>query len=208
MNRLLAEIGRTPRLAIIHELKRSHGLAVKELSCRLAMSYMGVKQHCIELHRDGYLETWRSPKPVGRPEMIYRLTRRSQELFPVESHQMLISVLGSARQLFGATAPGKLLFLNFRERTESYLARVRGETVEERAKWFARARDEEGCLASLDAGPPLRVVERHSPLADLFAAFPETEGMERELVERVVGAKVRRAAKVTGGLYECTFEIG
>ncbi len=207
MNRLLNEIGRTQRLGVLHELKRSNGLPVKELARRLGMSYMGVKQHCLELQRDGYLDTWRNPKPVGRPEMLYRLTRKSHELFPVQSHEMLLQVLAAARQLFGPTAPAKLLFVHFREKTEAYRAKVRGETIEERAKWFARLRDREGCVTELAPGPPLRLVERHSPIADLFAAFPETEGMERELFERVLGAKVRREARTTGGLYECVFEI-
>lgn len=207
MNRLLNEIGRTQRLGVLHELKRSNGLPVKELARRLGMSYMGVKQHCLDLQRDGYLDTWRNPKPVGRPEMLYRLTRKSHELFPVQSHEMLLQVLAAARQLFGPTAPAKLLFVHFREKTESYRARLRGETIEERAKWFARLRDREGCMTELSAGPPLRLVERHSPIADLFTTFPEAEGMERELFERVLGAKVRREAKITGGLYECVFEV-
>jgi predicted ArsR family transcriptional regulator len=208
VNRLLSEIGRTQRLGILHELKRSNGLAVKELARRLGMSYMGVKQHCIELHRDGYLDTWRNPKPVGRPEMLYRLTRKSHELFPVQSHEMLLTVLAAARQLYGPTAPAKLLFVHFRERAEAYRAKLRGETLEERARWFARLRDREGCIATIETGPPLRIVERHSLVSDLFSTFPETEGMERELFERVLGAKVRRTAQTTGGLYECVFEIG
>jgi hypothetical protein len=62
-------------------------------------------------------------------------------------------------------------------------------------------------MAVFEPGPPLRIVERHSPIAELFAQFPETEAMERELFERVLEAKVRRAMQVTGGLYECAFEI-
>ncbi len=192
----------------MHELKRAGGLPVKELARRLGMSYMGVKQHCIELHRDGYLDTWRNPKPVGRPEMLYRLTRKAHELFPVQSHDMLLAVLAAARELYGPNAPAKLLYVHFREKTEAYRERVRGETLAERATWLARLREREGCMATCEEGEALRIVERHSPMAELFSRFPETEGMERELFEKVLGAKVRRTARTTGGLYECTFEIG
>ncbi|HVE15767.1 MAG TPA: winged helix-turn-helix transcriptional regulator [Chthoniobacterales bacterium] len=207
MNRLLNEIGRSQRLSVLQELKRSNGLPVKELAKRLGMSYMGVKQHCLELQRGGYLDTWRNPKPVGRPEMLYRLTRKSHELFPVQAHEMLLQVLSAAKQLYGPTAPAKLLFLHFREKAEGYRSRLKGETVEERVKWFARLRDREGCLTELSPGPPLCIVERHSPIADLFSTFPEAGAMERELFERVLETKVRRVAKETGGLYECVFEI-
>jgi hypothetical protein len=42
---------------------------------------------------------------------------------------------------------------------------------------------------------------------DVFTAFPETQLMERELFERVLGARVHREMKTEGGLYECVFEI-
>src|SRR5438552_14263485 len=79
--RLIAEIGRTQRLEIINSLKRSRGMSVNELVEKMKMSYMGIKQHCLTLERDGYLDTWRRPQKMGRPEMVYRLTRRSHDLF-------------------------------------------------------------------------------------------------------------------------------
>src|SRR5207247_5152803 len=74
--RLLAEIGRTQRLEILNSLKRTKGMSVNELVDKMGMSYMGIKQHCLTLQRDGYLDTWRRPQRMGRPEMVYRLTRR------------------------------------------------------------------------------------------------------------------------------------
>src|SRR6266404_6350695 len=68
--RLLAEIGRTQRLEILNSLKRTHGMSVNELVERMGMSYMGIKQHCLTLQRDGYLDTWRRPQKMGRPEMV------------------------------------------------------------------------------------------------------------------------------------------
>jgi len=62
------------------------------------MSYMGIKQHCITLHRDGYLDTWRRPQKMGRPEMVYRLTRRSHDLFQADSHQLTLDLLKRPRR--------------------------------------------------------------------------------------------------------------
>ena len=51
--RLISEIGRTQRLDIINSLKRTKGMSVNELVEKMGMSYMGIKEHCITLHRDG-----------------------------------------------------------------------------------------------------------------------------------------------------------
>lgn len=208
VNRLLSEIGRTQRLSIVRELKRSKGLAVKEIARRLGMSYMGIKQHCIELAREGYLDTWRNPKPMGRPEMLYRLTRKANDLFPTDSNALTLAILEAARQMFGPSTPLKLLFVYFRDKTEGYAAKLHGETPEARARWLSRLRDREGCISEVVNGEVLQIIERHSPIRDLLEAYPEAANMERELFERVLGARVARRCEASGGLYECVFTIG
>jgi predicted ArsR family transcriptional regulator len=207
LNRLLSEIGRTQRISILRELKRGGPLPVKALAKRLSMSYMGVKQHCVGLERDGYLDTWRNPKPIGRPELLYRLTKKARELFPAASNAMTLAILDAARQLYGPTAPGKLLFLYFREQGERYLAKVRGDEPAERAKWLARLRNQEGCMATFVTSEGVRIIERHSPIRDVVEAYPEAGNFEREMFERVIGAPIERDAREEGGEYECVFGI-
>src|SRR5216110_1103265 len=108
--RLLAEIGRTQRLEILNSLKRTKGMSVNELVDKIGMSYMGIKQHCLTLQRDGYLDTWRRPQKMGRPEMVYRLTRRSHDLFQADSHQFTLDLLKAAEEIYGPNAPEKLLY--------------------------------------------------------------------------------------------------
>src|SRR5438309_6148856 len=103
--RLLAEIGRTQRLEILNSLKRTQGMSVNELVTKMKMSYMGIKQHCLTLQRDGYLDTWRRPQRMGRPEMVYRLTRRTHDLFPTDSNQLTLDLLNSVQEIYGTIGP-------------------------------------------------------------------------------------------------------
>ena len=127
--RLLAEIGRTQRLEIVNALKRSRGLSVNELVNRMRMSYMGIKQHCLTLQRDGYLDTWRRPQKMGRPEMVYRLTRRAHDLFQADSNRFTLELLESAQQIYGTNAPEKLLYNLFEKKTANLKEKVKGATV-------------------------------------------------------------------------------
>src|ERR671927_114673 len=127
--RLIAEIGRTQRLDIINSLKRTKGMSVNELVEKMGMSYMGIKQHCITLHRDGYLDTWRRPQKMGRPEMVYRLTRRSHDLFQADSHQLTLDMLHAVRDIYGANAPEKLLYNMFERKIATMKEKVKGDTV-------------------------------------------------------------------------------
>jgi len=208
--RLISEIGRTQRLQIINSLKRTRGMSVNELVGRMNMSYMGIKQHCITLHRDGYLDTWRRPQKMGRPEMVYRLTRRSHDLFQADSHQFTLDLLKSAQEIYGPNAPEKLLYSIFKRKTAAIKAKAKGDTVAERAKWLAHFRDSEGYMSQFvnnkeDRGA--RIVECHSPILNLVERYPIIGRFEQDLFETVLGTRVRREVTRNSGLYEGTFHF-
>jgi len=205
--RLLAEIGRTQRLEIVNSLKRTKGMSVNELVEKMGMSYMGIKQHCLTLQRDGYLDTWRRPQKMGRPEMVYRLTRRSHDLFPVDGNQFTLELLKSVRDIYGANGPEKLLYNVFEKRTAELKAKAKADNVVERAKWLVKVRDSEGYMAqflpSEKEGP--QILECHSPIFNLLEKYPIIGRLEQDMFEAVLGTSVRREETRTSGLYQCAF---
>lgn len=208
--RLIAEIGRTQRLDIINSLKRTKGMSVNELVERMGMSYMGIKQHCITLHRDGYLDTWRRPQKMGRPEMVYRLTRRTHDLFQADSHQFTLDLLKAAEDIYGPNAPEKLLYNVFKKKTGSLKSKAKGDTVADRAKWLAHIRDAEGYMAQFinnnkDGGA--HILECHSPILNLVEEYPIIGRFEQDMFEAVLGTRVRRQVIRNSGLYECSFQF-
>ncbi|MDQ3314059.1 MAG: winged helix-turn-helix transcriptional regulator [Verrucomicrobiota bacterium] len=205
---LLSQIGRTQRLEILNTLKRTKGLSVNELVAKLGMSYMGIKQHCLTLERDGYLDTWRRPQKMGRPEMVYRLTRRTHDLFPCDSNDLTLQLLSSSKEIYGPNASEKLLFHVFQRQTEALKARVNADTVEERAKELVKIRETEGFMSQVvtddkDGGP--QILECHSPIMNLLDEYPIIARFEQDMVEGVLATPVRREETRTSGLYECAF---
>lgn len=173
------------------------------------MSYMGVKDMCVDLERRGFLDTWRQPQKLGRPLMLYRLTQRAHELFPVASNPMTIELLEAAQKLFGSAASEKLLLLVFQKKAEHYEARLKGETVAERAKWLARLRDHEGYMSVCEnATSEIRIVEHHSPILDLLRAFPLVARLEADMFSRLLRTTVRREEHSVSGLFCTTFYCG
>jgi predicted ArsR family transcriptional regulator len=205
---LLSEIGRTQRLEILNTLKRTKGLSVNELVGKMKMSYMGIKQHCLTLERDGYLDTWRRPQKMGRPEMVYRLTRRTHDLFPCDSNDFTLELLKSIKEVHGPNGPEKMLFNVFERKTGALKAKAKGDTVVERAKWLAAQREKEGFMSQYvgdekEGGP--QIMECHSPILNLLDQYPIIGRLEHDLVTGVLGTEVRREETRTSGLYECAF---
>ena len=203
----ISEVGRSQRMRIIETLKKTQGLSVNELGERLKLSYMGVKQHCEELERQGYVDTWRRPKPVGRPEMVYRLTPKAHIFFPTASNGATIEILNAANRLYGHAAAEKLLYLVFTAKTDEYMRRLSGQTVLELAEMLAKIRDHEGYMSEVSSREQVVVVEHHSPILDLVDAFPLIRRLEREMFERVLGVRIEREEERASGLYRCTFTL-
>jgi len=189
-------------------IKCSGGLSVGELAETMGMSYMGVKKHCLAMQKLGYLDTWRSPKAVGRPEKLYRITEKAAPLFPGIGSEVCLAILAAATQL-ETNGAEKLLFSFFRTRTEQLASVVTGESVQERAEKLAALRATEGhysrCLYSEEDG--LRILEFHNPLQPLFEKYPTLERMEAQMFERLLGARVERTVTRTGGLSRYRFDL-
>ena len=165
--KLLVEIGRTQRLEILNTLKRTRGLSVNQLVVKMKMSYMGIKQHCLTLERDGYLDTWRRPQKMGRPEMVYRLTRRSHGLFQADSNAFTLDLLQSIEEIHGPNAPEKLLYNLFERKTRLLLEKIKGASggrAREVARGHTRRRGYMSQFVNEPNAGDYQILECHSPI--------------------------------------------
>ena len=140
--------------------------------------------------------------------MVYRLTRRTHDLFHADSHQLTLDLLKAAESIYGANAPEKLLYSIFKKKTAGLKAKAKGDTVAERAKWLAHVRDAEGYMSEFlinenDGGT--QILECHSPILNLLEEYPIIGRFEQEMFEAVLGTRAHREVTRNSGLYECAF---
>jgi len=200
--------------AILEALKRSDGMPISDLARELKMSYMGVKQHCLNLTEQGYLEEWRVPrskKEVGRPEKLYRLTSLCDPLFPQAGAELSLAVLDGVKVVYGDSAPEKLLFHHFQNQQDRWKAKVRaGKSLVEKATRLADLRDHEGCFSRCHYDPEngFRIEEFHHPMSSIFSQYPNAIRMEVQMMERLLGSKIHRTeAKIGKGRKRIVYEI-
>ncbi|MGI8604808.1 MAG: helix-turn-helix transcriptional regulator [Verrucomicrobiales bacterium] len=205
----IRDIAKPQVVAILDLIKRSTGLSVAEISRSLNMSYMGAKQYCLDLEEKGYLDTWRRPKTVGRPEITYRLTPKAEALFPQLGNELTLDILEWIQQIYGLTAAEKLLFKYFSRKGENYLKRLKGRSIAERAAGLARLREQEGYCAQVeyDARSGFRITEFHTPFREIAEKFPSVYRMEEQMFAKVLQTAVTRSEERASGLTKFTFAI-
>jgi predicted ArsR family transcriptional regulator len=209
-SKLLRKLAKSQKYLILAEIKRSQGLSVSQLCERINLSYMGVKQHCVALEKDGYLDTWRRPKGMGRPEKAYRLTSQAQEFFPSEHTNFTGEILKSLEQVYGPAAPEKILYQIYQNLTIRLQAKITGATVEDRARSLAAIRDADGYMSEYYFNPDLQrhqIIEYNSPVLTIADQFKILTSLENTLIETVLGVRVHREQERVSGLYKCQFTL-
>ena len=208
-SKVFRDIAKPQWFQIIHTLKRSTGMSVSELAKALKMSYMGVKQHCVAMEKKGYLDTWRRPKPVGRPEKAYRLTSKADPLFPTVGYDVVLRIFKVTETQIGPNEPERLLFGYFQNLAEDFQKKIKGKSVIEKATSLARLRDQAGhlseCIYDPDTG--LRIVEYHNPMQPLFDQYSTAQRMEESMFEKLLGTAVEREVEEASGLRRYIFQI-
>jgi predicted ArsR family transcriptional regulator len=209
-NGFFKKVSTSPKYQILAEIKRSQGLSVSELCDRVDLSYMGVKQHCVALEKEGYLDTWRRPKGMGRPEKAYRLTDQAQEFFPSEHTDLTARILECVDQVYGNAAAEKILFQIYKNDIAELKQRSLGTSLEEKARALVHYREERGYMSEYYLEPETQqhqVIEYNSPVQPLLDRYPLVRDLEKQLFEAVLGVKVTRDEQRVSGLYKCVFVL-
>ncbi len=187
---------------LLEELKRAGGMPVSDLSRKTGGSYMAVKTHCDDLTKAGYLIRTRLPRTeVGRPEIFYSLSTKCDALFPQAGVDFTLELLDELKQMYGESAPDKLLYQHFQKRFD-HLAQALDKLPAPAAKAakLAALREKEGCASHCECEPgqPLRIVELHNPLQRIFERYPRAAAMELRMMEQLFGTRVLRREVPTG----------
>jgi predicted ArsR family transcriptional regulator len=209
-NGFLRKLAKSQKYQILSEIKRSQGLSVAELCDRVKLSYMGVKQHCVALEKEGYLDTWRRPKGMGRPEKAYRLTGSAQELFPTDYTDLTSEILRSIGLVYGPAAPEKILFQIYNHEIETLQSKIKGDVLEDKARALVEYREAKGYMAEYYFNPDLQIpqiIEYNSPVLQILDTYSIVKDLEKQLFENVLGTQVIRQEERVSGLYKCTFHL-
>lgn len=200
-------------LNILGAVKKSKGITIADLARELEMSYMGVKQHCQKLEKLGYLKTWRVPRQgVGRPEKLYQLTEKCNELFPQPGVELVLDVLQGVKQFFGDSSPEKIFFHHFETQKEQWLPQIsKGKSLVEKATRLADLRDKAGCFSNCkyDKEHGFRIEEYHHPMQEIYKAYPRIINLEIRMMEQLLGTKVlRKEVRLKKGGSMIVYTIG
>jgi predicted ArsR family transcriptional regulator len=212
VNRLSADIlgpglGDTQRRVLLM-LKRRGPSTRSELGAELDFAPATLREHLQALAERGVVERQGARRNgPGRPQVIYRLTRAGEALFPRREGQVLEDLARYLIERGRTDLLGDFLARRIAARKPAALERVSALRGPERLAEVARILAEEGYMAEIEPGadgaPVLKLC--HCPIRDLVAVTQAPCQAEIAFVEALLGRPLARTEFLPDGGRSCSY---
>ena len=193
---------------MLEYLQRNGRATVKDLGQLLGLTATGIRQHLTVLERDGLVTAREERGRVGRPTLVYSLTKEADALFP-KTYDVLASVLLEEIRATDGNEKLHSLLHNVAERLAApYRDRVEGKPAGDRVKETARIMEEQGCLVDVSESDGEYFIDEYT------CPFPKTAERDRavcalhvEFVRLMSGGDTRLTRSLLRGQNACTYRI-
>jgi predicted ArsR family transcriptional regulator len=199
------------RRSIVKLLKSEGPMDAMQMSERLGLTAMAVRQHLYELQREKLVSAQERPVALGRPMKYWRLTRQADRLFPDAYAELSVALIDAMGDAFGDAGLQRVLESRSARQKKEYAKGIPSSlSLKEKVRRLARIRTEEGYMAEVkpEKGGFL-LVENHCPICAAATACKGFCTGELDLFRRVLGRNiaVARLEHIISGDRRCVYRI-
>lgn len=193
---------------IILLLKKTGGLTAEELSKRVGITPMGVRQHLISLERKNIISYETRKHGIGRPVFVYKLTDRADDIFQKSYSGFVLDLLSDLESLDGRQKLGTLL-----KKRKDRLVKERARLLapydfQGKIKALSNLLEEDGYLVELrDDGPHYGLSLHNCPLSKVSSLYPEVCDLELKQISELLDKPVFMAKAAPLGDPFCLVRI-
>ena len=198
-----------PAQRLLVLLKRQGPKSLIELAEWLGISKMGVYKHLVGLEGRRLIERFYERSGVGRPRLWFRLSQKSNGLFPKAYSDISISALSFIERKLGRDAVEQVLRERQNELYDRYSQKLSGKEGFDRVRELARLRDEDGYMAEARrvGKNSVEMLEHNCPILQVASKYQEACWTEQQLFTRLLGGKVNATHRAAVGDQVCRFMI-
>ena len=194
---------------ILDLIKRQGTLRIDEAVKRTNLAKTTLREHFLQLERDGYLTRDYVRSGPGRPSLQYALTQKGHSLYPSQESNMLRELIrfldekGSAEEI-------EQFFTSFWdkrfERASNLMESVSDQ--ETKLKKLGGLLEEEGFMPKYETGDDkITIKECNCPFSELIKETRIPCKLEAEFYDKLFEGEVKRTSFIADGDYSCTYCI-
>jgi predicted ArsR family transcriptional regulator len=199
------------RLQILAHLKKQREATTRDISAALKVSYEAVRQHLVQLERDGWIKrsTDRNPEAgAGRPLARFELTAAADHLFPKHYDALAVEMVDAIADHLGADALREVLTALTDARVRKWEPQLKGKSLRERVDALRDIYLQDDPFTAVESdGAGLRLVERNCPFLNIALRRPALCSVTVSALTRLLGVRVEREECFQKGDRCCAFRV-
>jgi predicted ArsR family transcriptional regulator len=202
-------LGGTQRGLLRALLHNKPGLTVDDLTGALKVSRNAVRQHLTALERDGVVARGRTQPSGGRPEQMYVITEKGQELFPRQYSWFSEMLIGTLHAVLGDEGAAERLAEMGRSVGIGIARRLPGTAARhERVAAAADAMEGLGYEAKVVAtDDTLDIEAQNCVFHQLAMKYPDICKFDLALLSNATGQHVEHRTCMARGDSKCCFRF-
>ncbi|MDQ7039879.1 MAG: helix-turn-helix transcriptional regulator [Rhodothermus sp.] len=202
-------VGSETKRHLLQLMKRRGRLTLDEAVTATGLTRSTLREHLMQLERDGLVQHATERQKRGRPRLLYRLTPAGERLFPNRDGELLARLL----QFLKAEGAEKLLQRFFEQYWNDRLQVIRqrlkqaqAHTLEDRLAMLRDFLEEEGFMPEIVFSEQgLEIRECNCPFAETVRHTRLPCYLEARFFERLLGQKAKRVAYIPESSPACRY---
>lgn len=189
----------------------------------LGVSAQAVRRHLKDLVAEELIEHRAVQVGMGRPNYLYRLSRKGRDRFPAQYDEFAISLLDTLTETLGKDEVRAVLQKHWQRKAIEYRAHIGQGPLADRVDCLVKLRQTEGYMTEwqevkpdeVDAdvhlcgtGPCYIITEYNCAISHIAESFPSVCGHELEMFQMALpGCSVQRTHWLVRGEHRCGYLI-
>ncbi len=198
---------------ILDLLKRNGILSIDEVTEDIGLAKTTLREHFLQLERDGYIKRTYERSGPGRPCLQYQLTRQGHGIYPSGESALMKNFVSFLKQRDEGAAIEEF-FEEFWEKKYQKAARLMDDAgtnnLFDRLNVLADMLDEEGFMPEYDIDSEsgtITIRECNCPFREVVKETTLPCRLEAEFYRRLFNSKVERTSYIVEGDFSCSYSM-
>lgn len=200
------------RQKMLLTFKTNGPMPAKQMAKMLGITSSGVHRHLTKLTQEGYIRFECPDTSPGRPCRYYRLTEKSNDLFPEKYDELACELLDALAEMRGESYVRQMLTRQWERAFAAYEAHVANLPLKQKVYRFAQLYDANGYMSKVaegeegEEGTYVLIAHNH-PQREIVRKYPYVCEIEWTLIRRLLQVPVEQLECISSGGRWCRYLI-
>ena len=198
---------------IIELIKRRGTLSIDEAVEQMELAKTTLREHFLQLERDGYVERDYVRSGPGRPSLQYQLTPKGNSIFPSSESKLIRNIIKYLKSNGNEQLVEDFFEDFWNQRLDEAQERIKessADNPESKVKVLMQMLDEEGFMPEFNmdqTSEKLTVKECNCPFSEVVKETRLPCKLEEMFYKKLFSENTERSSYIADGDYSCTYDI-